>query len=157
MLKSVIGAAVGAGMICAAVSAQAEVLKATLVDGSYSVSWLQDSNPTPDSSRTSIFTDIAVWDVTGSATAFSTLSYYGSLVGGGFGMFYGPQIYSGSESSPVFSAGTYTGLYDTAAGLTGGVLTLAAVPEPATWGMMLVGFAGLGALYSVNRRRALAA
>jgi hypothetical protein len=31
------------------------------------------------------------------------------------------------------------------------------VPEPSTWAMMLIGFAGLGALYFRARRRALAA
>jgi hypothetical protein len=40
--------------------------------------------------------------------------------------------------------------------VTGGVTLLSAVPEPATWAMMLIGVAGLGAM-ARGRRRAVAA
>jgi hypothetical protein len=63
----------------------------------------------------------------------------------------GAQLYTGSTSTPVLQTGTFA--------LTGGangrggtlvVTTVAAIPEPATWAMMAVGF-GLAA--SAMRRR----
>jgi hypothetical protein len=39
----------------------------------------------------------------------------------------------------------------------GAVVASVAVPEPATWAMMLIGFGGLGAALRMNRRRAFAA
>jgi PEP-CTERM motif len=49
----------------------------------------------------------------------------------------GPTLYTGPESAPIFRAGDF--LVSTES-LTG----TAAVPEPSTWAMMLIGFAGLG-------------
>ncbi len=71
------------------------------------------------------------------------------------------------NQSTTLSLGTLTGLHSlkifyadraqVAANLsiTGvGLATLSGTPEPATWGLMLVGFGGLGAM--MRRRRAMA-
>ena len=51
---------------------------------------------------------------------------------------HGPRIYTGTETNPIFSPGVFV--------LDSGTLTVTAVPEPSTWAMMLLGFAGLGFL-----------
>lgn len=70
-----------------------------------------------------------------------------SLIGGG-------DLFTGPASNPVFNIGTF----NLSGGFTAGPATLtitraavAAVPEPATWAMMLVGFGAMGV--SLRRRR----
>lgn len=81
--------------------------------------------------------------------------------GGGFDHYFGAQLYSGPESDPTFTPNNYQVLN----GDTGNVDTLTiawetgaplppAVPEPSTWAMMLVGFAGCG-LAAYRRRKIL--
>ena len=79
---------------------------------------------------------------------FTDVTFYSTASGGGFedGTYVsasGPQIYTGPESAPVFTPGVYT--------LTNGVLTISAVPEPATWAMMLTGLGLVG--WAARRRR----
>lgn len=54
----------------------------------------------------------------------------------------GPQLFSGSVAQPHFQAGIYGQI----------VVTAAAVPEPATWAMMVSGFGLLGG--TLRRRKA---
>ena len=70
-----------------------------------------------------------------------------SVLGGG-------DLFTGSASNPVFTTGTFS----LSGGFTAGAATLtitraavAAVPEPGTWAMMLVGFGAMGV--SLRRRR----
>lgn len=51
----------------------------------------------------------------------------------------------------IVSAGT-----SGATGVVGGGLGTPGVPEPATWGLMLLGFGGMGAMLRSNRRRQVA-
>ena len=60
-------------------------------------------------------------------------------------------MYTGLESSPTFK----TGSFDITDDEFDYVLTIAAVPEPSTWGLMLLGFAGLG--FALYRRSVKAA
>jgi hypothetical protein len=59
----------------------------------------------------------------------------------------GAQLYSGSEAIPTILKGTFL--------LSSGFVTIssvAAVPEPATWAMMLVGFGMMGGALRYRRR-----
>jgi len=114
-------------------------------------SWTQSSNPTPALSNDD-YTTIAVTDGAYSdngppesltSVDFDVSGYYvnamnaGLYALGGALSDGGEQIFSGSTATPVFA----TGIYD----LDNGTLTISAAPEPASWVMMLAGFAVLGA------------
>jgi hypothetical protein len=67
------------------------------------------------------------------------------------------DLFSGPASSPTFNLGTFT----LSGGFTAGPATLtisqaavAAVPEPGTWALMLIGFGAIGV--SMRRRRVAA-
>ena len=68
--------------------------------------------------------------------------------------FGGPTLFSGAPGNPTFNLGTFN-LFSIANGnstLTiSRAVTVAAVPEPATWAMMLLGFGGIGV--AMRRRR----
>ncbi len=61
----------------------------------------------------------------------------------------GLSLYTGSEAAPTFKLGTFTLTPNTPGPAYS--LTIAAVPEPASWAMLLAGFGALGAM--VRRRR----
>lgn len=71
----------------------------------------------------------------------------------------GPQLFTGALDAPTFRQGSFQLRANPAGSLSGsGTLTIspvvaAAVPEPATWGTMLIGFGAVGAV--MRRRRAL--
>jgi hypothetical protein len=126
-----------------------------------SASWAMSSDPTPTSFITGFGTNVAVTDgvedVAGIDSAVPDVTFWSEATGGGFttlgvtpvdesclppicaGML-SPQLYTGTESAPIFSVGVYT--------LDLGTLTVTAappaVPEASTWAMMVLGFAGLG-------------
>ncbi len=55
-------------------------------------------------------------------------------------VFFGDILYTGSEDKPTFKIGSF----DIQGEESDYTLTIAAAPEPSTWGLMLLGFAGLG-------------
>jgi PEP-CTERM motif len=67
----------------------------------------------------------------------------GSSVGA-FEQFSGPALFSGTSSDPIFNVGTFklTSLLSGNATLT--ISQVAAVPEPSTWAMMILGFFSVG-------------
>ncbi|MBD8546067.1 PEPxxWA-CTERM sorting domain-containing protein [Sphingomonas sp. CFBP 8760] len=77
------------------------------------------------------------------------ISALGAILGGNA---VGPQLFRGSVSNPTMLTGRFN-LVDQSVGTTA-VLTVAAIPEPATWAMMLVGF-GMVAGAARYRRRAM--
>ena len=69
----------------------------------------------------------------------------------GFTQFAGPDLFTVSNMRPVFSLGTFQ-LTSIVSGSSTLTISAAAVPEPATWAMMLVGFGMLGAAMRYRRR-----
>ena len=62
--------------------------------------------------------------------------------------FRGPALFDGSRTDPQFNLGTFQ-LTGSVLNTTDGTLSIsqvAAVPEPATWAMMLLGFFGIGGM-----------
>jgi hypothetical protein len=95
----------------------------------------------------------------GNPSGFSLVFFFAQGGGGGFedslGLVNagGAQVYSGPESSPVFAPGSFILGDLNGIGAGRGTLTFTAVPEPSTWAMMLLGFAGLAfAGYRASRR-----
>ena len=98
--------------------------------------------------------------VNGAAVTGSVLFYIDSqdggfdlLLPGGDLTLFGPQLFSGPTSAPNFLAGTFA--------LDGGSQisisqVSAAVPEPSTWALMLLGFGAVGASMRGSRKAALA-
>ena len=63
---------------------------------------------------------------------------------GAFEQFSGPDLFTGPTSAPSFNIGTFQ-LSSIASGpATLTISAVAAVPEPSTWAMMVLGFAGVG-------------
>lgn len=136
------------------------------ITGDYTASWELDSAAIPDISGAG--EGFIVWDVAGSFPGsifdIADLTFYHADLGGGMEIldFYGdtlllitdgPQLYTGTESSPFFTLGTFslsefmgTGAYTLTVTQADG----AGVPEPAT-GVLLLG--GLGLMVSLRKRQ----
>jgi len=64
------------------------------------------------------------------------------------------QLEKANANGNLFAADILCGAAQTqCGGLTGPVDVSAAVPEPSTWGMMLLGFLGLGFAFRQSRRK----
>jgi PEP-CTERM motif len=150
-------AAAGASLALAA-PASADPLQ-FVITGDYSASFILDSNPSPDVVLLGGY--FTIWDVPGFPDAIfdvTDITFFNAAFDGGMQIedFYfgslllvtdGPQLYSGSEDSPTFLTGTYalseylgTGSYTLTISSVSG-----AVPEPASWAMMIGGFGLAGA------------
>jgi hypothetical protein len=152
------GAAVTAlSLFCGPQSARAELLLFTIT-GTANATFTLDSNAAPDSGSLATgkltYLDVA-GTLNGSSFTFDDLSFFDAnhfIPPGGLDLYTtstnpatiyvrladGPQIFSGT--SPLFAPGTFTYPNET---LVISEFT-AAVPEPSTWAMMLLGFAGIG-------------
>ena len=106
----------------------------------------------------------------GGGDSFTSVAFFDAQDDGGFALTIlqprqpdGYQLYTGTAAAPDFSALVGTSpiinLYDEGTSVVGTLtVTVAAVPEPSTWAMMLLGFAGLGvAGYRASRKRAAVA
>jgi hypothetical protein len=142
-----------------AAPAHAEILDFSYFNGKIGlITWTQPSDPTPSSSINGQSTEATVSNSMSRLEGFTEVLFNNSAFGGGLGitisvfdiMDHGPQLYTGSEAEPMFSVGTFN--------LGEGTLTVTAapVPEPSTWAMMLLGFAGLGFAGYRTRRAASA-
>jgi hypothetical protein len=132
------------------------------LNGPNTATFTLNSSPSPSSTGSNYFdlTNVAATYNGGPAT-FSNLYFYTSsgdgglfaqLSGGGGVNLGGAQLFTGTIASPTFSLGTFAlsddGFFSTKYSLT--ISAAAAVPEPGTWAMMLLGF---GAIALTVRRR----
>lgn len=164
MRKLALGMA--AAMVAVATPAYAAPLLFDFSGPSGTAMFQLDSNPTPDFSQTFIGSDqFSFNNVAGTfggvAGTASTISFGNGLFSNlsitapnlGFTQFTNPTLFTGSPNNPTFLTGSFT-LINPFFG--NGNLTISpasvagAVPEPATWAMMLV---GLGAIGFAMRRR----
>lgn len=116
-----------------------------------------ESNPFPFSADQAGFQS-AIFDNVGYGSGTKFVRFYSASYGGGFGDFLGAQLYSGHYSAPTLLTGVFA-LTNTSKSPRG-TLTVsavsavaAAVPEPGTWAMMLVGFGLVGGMARMQRRR----
>lgn len=158
--------------LVAAAPASAEVLQFTLT-GPYAAVWFIDSNPMPNAVGANSFMlqDVSgnysqVPGNTGPVNYLADFEFYDSTFDGGFYArnFYdgkdllttdGPQLFSGTVAAPVFSRGSYR-LVDVDDRSISYTLTIAtpalpAVPEPASWALMILGFGAVGAAMRYRR------
>ncbi len=170
-VKQLLASAAAVAATIAAVPAGAVTYEFKLT-GDYTSTFYIDSNPTVDAADD---TGFSVFDVNGSfpgATPdyVSDVTFYNTANGGGlqiddffggtslFGAI-GPQLFSGTESSPVLTLGTFAltefggnGKYT----LNVGISPVTPVPEPTTWAYFLVGFGAVGAATRYRRRKTVA-
>jgi len=169
MTKSVVAAAFAALLLSAT---PANALTSFTISGDFSAAFTLPDSPVVDPADAVdgiTFGVRGVPDFATSSNGIGDIAFFSAAAGGGLiivdngnGFDWlldatdGQQYYTGSEVAPTFLPGTYT-----LAGLgTPGSFTLTiasapdAVPEPATWAMMIGGFALAGAAMR-QRRTAL--
>jgi PEP-CTERM motif len=159
--RLVMAATTIAALTCAA-TAQAETLLFSYSEPGLNFSFEQSSNPTPIAYQDDNYTQTPVTDWTGSVGPYTSIVWYSTDQSGMFDTpdsvydIVGAQVYSGSESNPTFTPGVYTAS-DMNRDYLGGTLTITAVPEPASWALMLIGLGALGAALRTSRRAPAAA
>lgn len=170
--KKVLGMLSGSALLAFATPAHAVVLDFTLT-GDYTASWQLDSSPVVSGDSADGF---VVWNVLGSfpGATFpytSDISFYFASALGGLSIddpfvdptgdpvnllaADGPQLFTGTATNPTFSLGTFALTENGGRGTYS--LTIAAappaVPEPATWAMMVLGFGAIGVAMRAKTRR----
>jgi hypothetical protein len=136
-------------------SAAAETLYFTLT-GPHTATFALDSSPVPDSiSILGAGGDFALFDVVGtydgSPTTFARIEFITTAALRG-GLFIndtplnliGPQLFTGTLQDPTFTRGTFRLAADDFFTPPYTLTIGAPVPEPASWALMLLGFAAIG-------------
>ncbi|WP_333573728.1 PEPxxWA-CTERM sorting domain-containing protein [Sphingomonas sp.] len=151
---------------CAAAISAASPANATQynfsITGSQTIKFVLDASPTPPVVDPGNY--FVLPGITGTINNVNTMfdlgfgspSYYfnfgliNNVVGFGF-VSTGTSLFTGTEFAPTFKLGTFSLTPNTPGPAYS--LTISAVPEPASWAMLLAGFGALGGM--VRRRRDL--
>jgi hypothetical protein len=149
MRIGLLAAALLASTAVGGAASASELLFSYSEPGGIDFSFEQSSMPTPIAYSSGFSVQVPVTELSSNIGPFSDIFWYST---GDLGQFdtdtstvyivYGPQIYTGPESAPVFAPGVFPG-EDQTNGLDG-TLTITAVPEPAAWLLMIAGIAGIG-------------
>ena len=151
MIGSILRHALVAGALLISSPAIAGTYQFTL-SGNATAVFSLNSSPTPSSNGPDDFTITGVNGTFNGAPTTFDLLFYDTAESGGFDIsgllsLSGDQLFTGSTSSPSFILGTFPlstyGSTDKAFSLTISSSD-GAVPEPASWTMMLLGLAALG-------------
>ncbi|MXO86493.1 PEPxxWA-CTERM sorting domain-containing protein [Altererythrobacter aurantiacus] len=121
-----------------------------------SFSFVLDPDLGPDKIKGNTFTFKKVDVVTNTGTKAQTVNFYATATGTVLDFNQAHKfalettnLFTGTIADPVFFTGTYT-MRKTFNGVALGTMNVSkvasSVPEPATWAMILVGFAGLGGM-----------
>ena len=125
------------------------------ITGPDTISFTVDQSPTPDIVQPSFFRLNLIPVTTNNVTRVSSIEFgrFGNLDLGDFRFIGSTPYFFGRNATPTFLTGNYTlfGL-NVSKNFTSDqyrltisqVAPVAPVPEPATWAMMLAGFAGIG-------------
>jgi len=130
------------------------------IDPTQNASWSFDSNPNPGLHSDEFFSIFSVSVIGLDGIAARSVNFYTTSAWGGFNFnstafdALGPQLFTGSTAALTFSEGIFELYSDNGASRPLGTLTISsAVPEPATWAMMLIGFLAVGGTLRNARRK----
>ena len=162
-----------AAAMVGAVPVQAATYLFTLTGDTDTASFVLDSSPTPDfvGGDPSPFFEIdgVPGSFTGSGQApgagplhIGDVQFYVADAGGGFEVndnttgapifsLTGSQLFTGTVDAPTFTLGEFDFTNDFFFGPVNEHLSITAVPEPATWAMLVLGFGVVG--FAMRRRR----
>jgi hypothetical protein len=134
--------------------------------GAYMATWQLAMPVVPDD--TFAGQQFTLWNVVGSfenaSTSKADVTFFNSAEGGGLNLYDfaahtnllstdGPQLYTGTESSPLFNLGTFALTQFQGAGqYTLVVSEVTPVPEPASLALTVCGMVGIGAATRFRRR-----
>jgi hypothetical protein len=154
-MRKLFALALGMLLLMAAAPAAAQSYFFTLTDSSGTQVASFTVNTSPDGNDASSFFYYQP-SVSYGGPPVEYLVFYTEGAGGGFAFFDsggeatvnlgGSQVFGGTTSSPTFQSGSSYELYGTVNGVEGSytLSITAAVPEPGTWLMMILGFGVVG-------------